>query len=151
MIISEAVGDVFNCASHTITCPINTSGAMGKGLAKEFRDRVPGLYSFYLRHYPKGGDASAIANKLQVYPVPDGRQVLLFPTKVFWRDASTIKQVHQNLLLLAQQYQSLNIQSLAIPALGCGEGGLRYEQDVRPLVHAILGPLELPVEVLFYH
>ena len=149
MIIREEVGDLFNCSSQTITCPINTAGAMGKGLALEFRNRVDGLYRWYQHHYPSPYGADRRANYIQVYPVPDGRQVLLFPTKINWRNPSTVELIEENLRKLAENYEYWNIQSLALPALGCGEGGLAYDRDVRPLIWKILDPLPLPVEVLF--
>jgi O-acetyl-ADP-ribose deacetylase (regulator of RNase III) len=151
MIIREDVGDLFNCQSQTIACPINVAGAMGKGLALEFRERVDGLYRWYQHHYPSPYGAERRANYLQVYPVPDGRQVLLFPTKVHWREKSTVEQIRENLRLLSENYEHWNIQSLALPALGCGEGGLAYDRDVKPLLWQILDPLPLPVEVLFRH
>lgn len=150
-IIREDIGDLFDCQSQTITCPINTAGAMGKGLALTFADRVTGLYDFYKRIHPNKYGCEARANQLNIYPVPDGRQVLLFPTKVNWRESSTVEQIEQNLRLLAQNYEHWNIQSLALPALGCGEGGLSYDRDVKHLIWQILDPLPLPVEVLFRH
>lgn len=151
MIIHEIVGDLFDCQSQTIVCPINTAGAMGKGLALTFSLRVPGLYDFYKRMHPGRAGLEDRANVINVYPVPDGRQVLLFPTKTDWRRPSTIEQIRDNLRILSEHYQHWNIQSLALPALGCGEGGLSYDRDVRPLIWQILDPLPLPVEVLFRH
>ena len=151
MIIHERQGDVFDCSSHTIACPINAAGAMGKGLAKAFKERVPGLYAFYLHHYPKRTPVGLEqrARTLHVFPVPDGRQVLLFPTKVHWTDKSPPALLRANLHHLANLYRTLNIQSLALPALGCGCGELDYDCDVKPMIHEILGPLPLQVEVLF--
>lgn len=152
MIVYEGQGDLFACQSQTITCPINIVGAMGKGLALEFRDRVPGLYAFYQQNYPKsfGHYNAAKENYLQTFRVPDGRQVLLFPTKGHWRYNSDPVMIRRNLEKLAEKYSTLyQIQSLALPALGCGCGKLNYERDLRPMIHAILGPLPLKVEVLF--
>lgn len=151
MIVSEALGDLFACDSQTITCPINAVGAMGRGLALEFRQRVPGLYDYYQKHYPRSySRTTSRANELQVFKVPDGRQVLLFPTKDHWKNPSTVMLVQQNLETLAELYERrFGITSLAIPALGCGLGGLSYDRDVRPLIHSILGPLPIPVSVLF--
>lgn len=151
MIIHEQPGDLFACQSQTITCPVNTAGAMGKGLALDFRDRVPGLFQFYRGRYGTRYSADRYANRLYTYKVPDGRQVLLFPTKVRWTDPASPTHIRENLRLLAEQYQELGITSLAIPALGCGLGKLNYDRDVRPMVQEFLGPLPLPVEVLFQH
>lgn len=122
---------------------------MGSGLARDFRDRVPGLFRFYRGSYGTRYSAERFANRLCIFKVPDGRQVLLFPTKIQWSDPSSPSHIRENLRLLAEQYQDLGITSLAIPALGCGLGQLNYDRDVRPMVQEFLGPIPLPVEVLF--
>lgn len=150
MIVREEMGDLFDCSSQTITCPINAVGAMGAGLALEFRNRVPGLYDFYSAHYPRPHrQPNPRMHYLQVFKVPDGRQILLFPTKDDWRNPSERSLIEANLIRLAESWEVYGIQSLALPALGCGLGQLSYDRDVRPMIHDILGPLPLPVEVLF--
>ena len=153
MIVYEGLGDVFACNSQTITCPVNSVGAMGKGLAYEFKIRVPGLEAFYRREYPYGNrynltQAEVDYYKLRTFVVPDGRQVLLFPTKRHWKEKSNVQQIDANLATLARDYRLLNIQSLGLSALGCGEGSLYYQRDVRPLIHKHFGDHSLPVEIL---
>lgn len=151
MIVKEERGDIFESTCQTITCPINVVGAMGKGLAAEFRDRIPGLYAFYQRHYPaRTANPERRANDIQLFRISDDRQVLLFPTKVHYRDRRCREQIETNLEKLAKEYQLYKITSLAIPALGCGEGWLDYEKDIRPLVYRYLSPIPLPVEVAFW-
>lgn len=150
MIVREEIGDLFDCTSQTITCPINAVGAMGKGLALDFRNRVPGLYDYYQYWYPRSTTKPNPRRfQLHVYKVPDGRQVLLFPTKDDWRQPSERALIEANLIRLAESWEFYGIQSLALPALGCGLGQLNYDRDVRSMIHDILGPLPLPVEVLF--
>lgn len=149
MITQECQGDLFASLRQTIACPINTAGAMGKGLALDFRNRVPGLYEFYRGQYGNQETATHYANKLRTFKAPGYHQVLLFPTKVHWRYPSSLAHISENLRLLAEQYEQLGITSLAIPALGCGLGQLNYDRDVRPLVMEFLDPIPLPVEVLF--
>lgn len=151
MIVKEERGDIFESTCQTITCPINVVGAMGKGLALEFRERVPGLYDFYQRHYPaRTAQPERRANCLQHFRISDDRQVLLFPTKIHYRDRRCREQIETNLEKLSKEYQTYNITSLAIPALGCGEGWLDYESDIRPLVYRFLSPLPISVEVVFW-
>lgn len=155
MIVYEGPGDMFNCRSQTLTCPTNVVGAMGKGLAAEFRDRVEMLEQFYLSRFPKclsiPNDRTLI-HQLYVFPMDDSRfanaQVLLFPTKEHWRFPSRLKWIERNLQLLVEQRQQLKITSLAVPALGCGNGGLDYESQVRPLIYQYLDSIPTPVEIL---
>ena len=155
MIVFEGLGEIFNCRSQTLVCPINVVGTMGNGLACAFKNRVEGLNEFYLSRFPKSKlvpEDRTLVNQLYVYPMDDSRfvsaQVLLFPTKEHWRFPSRLSWIDRNLQLLARRITELNITSLAIPALGCGKGELDFENKVRPLIYEHLGPIPTPVEIL---
>lgn len=152
MIVAEKIGNLFTCGIQTIACPTNASGAMGKGLALEFREKIPGLYEFYRQRFPlryvsARGDRD---NRLEVFAFSPDQQVLLFPTKDHWKNPSTTHQIEANLKILAIRYKELGIRELALPALGCGYGGLNYNRDVKALIHRHMGPLPIPVSVFFY-
>lgn len=148
MIVYEGFGDLFDCSSHTVTCTTNCAGAMGKGLAKEFKERVPGLYDYYLSQFPRTNRPDPmLVNELRVFRVPDGRQVLLFPTKLHWANPSQLSWIDENLAKVARTYRELGIGSLALPKLGCTNGGLNYE-DVRPLIYRHFNDHPLEVEIL---
>jgi hypothetical protein len=49
---------------------------------------------------------------------------LLFPTRRHWREKSDIGGIEKGLQWIRDNYRREGIQSLAIPALGCGLGGL---------------------------
>lgn len=150
MITFEGYGDILESNSQTITCTINTVGVMGKGLALDFKRKIPGLFPFYRSQYSKGfGSDFQDANRLAVFNKGHFKQVLLFPTKIDWRNNSILELVEANLALLSQTYESLNITSLAIPPLGCGLGNLDYQKDVRGLIYKYLDNIELPVEILY--
>ena len=68
------------------------------------------------------------------------RYIVNFPTKGHWREPSRIEFVRDGLVDLVAQIQNLQIQSIAIPALGCGNGGLDWS-DVRPLIELAFAPL----------
>jgi len=150
MIVFEGRGDIFACRSQTITCPTNAVGAMGSGLALAFRKRVPGLFSYYVKEFPRRSTPppDELLHKLLTYRVPDGRQVLLFPTKGHWKYPSKAAWIQSNLITLAHDYEKMGISSLAVPALGCGKGGLDYKKDVRPMLMEYLDPLPLHVEIV---
>lgn len=141
-------GSVMRCGLQTVTCPVNTVGVMDAGLAKAMQLRIPGLLEFY-RAACKS-EALKVGTLL-VYPIPKTqRQVLLFPTKVEWRNPSKLEWIETGLEVLVEQYEALGITELALPPLGCGCGELDYIQQVRPLFKRILEPCELPVELLVY-
>jgi len=82
------------------------------------------------------------------------RWFLLFPTKNHWREKSPIEGIERGLQWLVENYKKLDISSIALPALGCGLGGLDWK-DVGPLMCRYLSqtnlqssiylPLERPI------
>ncbi len=70
--------------------------------------------------------------------------VLNFPTKAHWRSASRLSDITAGLDYLAENIESWGISSLAVPPLGCGEGGLEWRM-VRPLLLQRLAALPVPV------
>ena len=71
---------------------------------------------------------------------------LLFPTKRHWREKSDIKGIEEGLQWIRDNYRAEGIQSLALPALGCGLGKLDW-CDVGPLMCRYLADLEIQVAV----
>lgn len=143
MIEHCGVEDIFTSGCQTLTVPVNTVGTMGKGLAEAFKNRYPGLdreYKHACRNY-------IFATKgLHVVKVGEDRQVLCFPTKHHWRNPSKLIWIDDGLRKLAQNWEAMGITSLALPMLGCGEGGLNWT-DVYPLIVEWLDPIELRVRI----
>ena len=48
-IVWEGVGNIFDSKMQTLVNPVNTFGAMGKGLALHFKKRYPEYYEAYRR------------------------------------------------------------------------------------------------------
>lgn len=143
MAIIEVHEDIFDSPAQTLINPVNIVGTMGKGLAEQFKKRVPGLHSRY-RTFCRNGQFGI--NQLWRYRWPDtDKQVICFPTKMHWSQPSRKSWIEANLRRLAELGEHYQIQSLAIPAVGCGEGGLDYENVVRPLIFEILA--EVPYDV----
>ena len=151
MIVREQEGDIFESPRQTLVCPVNVVGAMGKGLAKAFADRYPGLLQRYREHFPKAFNEFVDPRKgrqLFAVPLSETQQCLLFPTKLHYRHDSPVALIHDNLRLLSERFESLGITSMAVPALGCGEGHLLYRRDIRPLFGRFLHPLPVEVDVV---
>jgi O-acetyl-ADP-ribose deacetylase (regulator of RNase III) len=68
------------------------------------------------------------------------RYIINFPTKRHWRGKSRIEDIDAGLVALAEEIRSRNIRSIAIPAVGCGLGGLDWS-EVRRRIEATLGEL----------
>ncbi|WP_377161702.1 macro domain-containing protein [Roseateles sp. UC29_93] len=63
-----------------------------------------------------------------------------FPTKQHWRSPSQMAWVESGLHDLRRFIVEHDLKSVAIPALGAGNGGLDW-QKVRPLITEILADL----------
>jgi O-acetyl-ADP-ribose deacetylase (regulator of RNase III) len=60
-----------------------------------------------------------------------------------------MEYVESGLEYLAKNYDKLGIKSVAIPALGCGLGGLEWE-DVKEKIISILSELDNNINIEIY-
>ena len=136
-------GDIFTSPAQVIVNTVNTVGVMGKGIALSFKQAYPEMFQAYKK---------ACENKtfqmgnLMLWREID-HWVLLFPTKENWRNPSKIEYIEQGLKKFAENYMKMSINSIAFPRLGCGNGGLDW-QEVKPLMEMYLKPL--PIDVYIY-
>lgn len=144
MIVGVNMTNIFHSSAHTLVCPVNTVGVMGAGLAKAFSIKFPGLLSDYRRACKL---KLLTVEKPWVFHANKDRAVLCFATKKHWKDDSDIEWIRSGLHYLSEHYQELGIKSLAMPMVGCGLGGLKW-QDVFPLVYEYLDPIEIFVETI---
>ena len=146
MPIAEYKEDIFKSPVQTLVCPVNTVGAMGLGLAKDFRDRVPGLYKAYKALCTSG---QFTPNKIWRYKwEATGQYVICLPTKEHWRGLSELDMIVANMEWLTVLRERLQITSIAVPPLGCGAGGLDYEREVKPKMIEILGTMPIEVRIV---
>ena len=138
--------DIFAQSSEAIVNPVNCAGVMGKGLAAEFKKRYPAAFTAYR-------DACA-EHRLQpgsVFLHDTGKQnprwIVHFPTKQHWRNPSVLSDIDAGLRDLALAVKRHDIKSIAVPALGCGLGGLDW-QEVRPLILQRLGDTPAAITLL---
>ncbi|MDQ3339082.1 MAG: macro domain-containing protein [Myxococcota bacterium] len=132
--IEDGSGDLFAARVDALVNAVNTVGVMGKGLALAFKKKFPDNFTAY-RNACESGELKP--GKVFLFDRGDRspRWVVNFPTKRHWRDASRIDDIRDGLVDLVKQVEARGIESLAMPALGCGLGGLEWK-DVRPLIVA---------------
>lgn len=127
---------VFDAPAQTIVNTVNCVGVMGKGLALEVKRRFPVVYEKY-RHACKRGELKV--GNLQLVKTKE-QWVLNFPTKNHWRGRSKTSFIEKGLKKFVSTYKRRGITSIAFPPLGCGSGGLKWE-EVRPIMERYLEPL----------
>jgi O-acetyl-ADP-ribose deacetylase (regulator of RNase III) len=141
--LTYVAGSIWASPAQTLVNTVNVVGAMGKGIALEFKKRYPKMYEGY-RHLCKEGKFKI--GMLWLYRAPD-RYVLNFPTKEHWRRPSKPEYIKKGLEKFVDKYNYLGITSISFPQLGCGHGGLGWESEVQPLMEAYLKKLPIPIYV----
>jgi len=135
--ITFVSGDILKSPAQVIANPINCAGVMGKGLALQFKKAFPKFDIDYVARCKAG-----TVHLGEPYMWEDGEtQILAFPTKGHWREKSTLDSIEKGLICLAKNYDELGITTLALPALGCGNGGLEWK-SVSELIVRHLGEIK---------
>ena len=135
--ISEAHGNLIDADVDALVNTVNTVGVMGKGIALQFKRAFPAMFREYARA-AKTGEVKL--GHMHVWPtgqLTGPRFIINFPTKGHWRAQSSLSDIERGLDDLVRVISELNIRSIAIPPLGCGNGGLRWS-DVEPRIRAAL-------------
>lgn len=132
--VQIVTGDIFNMDADAFVCPTNTDGIMGKGLALAFKQGRPRMAAEYTRYAKSNtlepGDLWTCQYQPEVY-------ICIATKKQYWRP-SQIEWIRRGLVNLEKWCNANPNKSVALPALGCGLGGLDWEV-VRPLCLEVLG------------
>lgn len=146
--VTEEEGNLLSADAEALVNTVNTVGVMGKGLALQFKQAYPGNFRAYEAACRSGdvrlGSMFVWDTGFQGNP----RFIINFPTKGHWRARSQLADVKAGLDDLRRVIRDREIQSIAVPPLGCGNGGLDWG-TVRPLILEALGDLP-DVEVIVY-
>lgn len=126
-------GDLLHTSAEALVNPVNCVGKMGAGIAAQFKRAFPGNFEAYARACESGSVRPGVMFVHETGMLPNPRFIINFPTKRHWRDASRIGDIRAGLRTLVLEVKLREIQSIAIPALGCGLGGLAWA-DVRPCI-----------------
>lgn len=136
--------NIFESNAQVLVNTVNTVGVMGKGLAKEFKRLYPDMFKTYQKFCEEG---LLSIGKLQLYKTPN-KWILNFPTKANWRYPSKLEYIEAGLKKFVANYERIGIKSIAFPMLGCGNGGLSWEDEVKPLMEEYLS--DLPIDVYIH-
>ena len=148
--------DIFETGADVIVNPVNCRGRMGKGLAKAFKDRFPGIMEPYTRVCNARQLRPGMVQMIGVDRATGARaargesdlMIANIATKDDWRDNSKLEWVDRGLEKLAGAIEERGLRSVALPALGAGLGGLPWK-DVRSCIERHFRPLsEKGVQVM---
>jgi O-acetyl-ADP-ribose deacetylase (regulator of RNase III) len=147
--VQIAQGNLLVAPVDALVNTVNTKGIMGKGIALQFKQAFPAMF----RDYEKACKAGEVRlGKMHVYDLGGltggPRWIVNFPTKGHWRERSRLTDIETGLEDMVATILRMGIRSIAIPPLGCGNGGLKWA-DVRPRIEAALTNLP-DVDVLLF-
>jgi O-acetyl-ADP-ribose deacetylase (regulator of RNase III) len=131
--MEDGHGNLLAAEVDALVNTVNTVGVMGKGIALQFKRAYPANYRAY-----RDACARGEVRLGEMFPFDTGvlgprRYIINFPTKQHWRNPSRLEDIRTGLDALVDVVNEQAIGSIAIPALGCGNGGLAWG-DVRPLI-----------------
>lgn len=145
--IFRADGDLLATNAEALVNTVNTVGVMGKGIALQFKQAFPDNYSAYVAAC-KHGEVQ-IGKMFVVHREDTPRLIINFPTKRHWKGNSRIEDIKSGLKALIEVVKKEHIKSIAVPPLGCGNGGLDWA-EVRPLIEQAFSEVPDVKVQLFY-
>lgn len=121
-------GDILEADAEALVNTVNCVGVMGRGIAMQFRKAFPECFKAY----------KAICDRKELHPgkmlvcdlgrFENPRLVINFPTKRHWKGKSKLEDIEAGLAALVALVRQRHIRSIAIPPLGCGLGGLEWDE-----------------------
>lgn len=144
-----AYTDIWKVGCDAVVVPVNTMGVAGAGLARQMKERYPYVANMYevdceLRMI---GIGKVAVYRVQRVEGETPHTIMCFPTKKRWQNPSQIEWIESGLDHLAFTLTNsiaLGCKSVAIPALGCGLGGLDWAV-VRPLIEHKLADVQMDI------
>ena len=138
-------GNLFDSKADCLVNTVNCEGYMGKGVAYQFKCRFPENNKSYVKACKSGA--------LQIgkihYFVEDGITIINFPTKDKWREKSKLSYIEMGLDAFVKVLPELQVKKIAIPPLGCGNGGLDW-LEVKAILEQKLENIEKDYHFLIF-
>jgi len=144
--ITYTQGNLLESSAQALVNTVNTVGVMGKGIALMFKDRFPDNFHAYAAACKAGKVRIGHMFITQPGELNGPRWIVNFPTKQHWKARSRIEWIQQGLQDLRRFLVDNAVESVAIPPLGAGNGGLDWPL-VKARIDSALGDLDLEVTV----
>lgn len=141
-------GNLLDADAEAVVNTVNTVGVMGKGIALMFKEAFPDNF----KRYASACKAEEIkVGKVFIterHELMGPKWIVNFPTKQHWRYPTKLAWVVAGLKDLHTFILDKGIKSIALPPLGCGNGGLDWDV-VRTEIEAALSDL-VDVEIIVF-
>ena len=136
MISTKEYGNLLHSEAKCLVNAVNCEGFMGKGIAYQFKQTYPLNNQWYVQQCK---EKLCTTGKILFFE-EKGKVIANFPTKNKWREKSRYEFIELGLQALCRGIEERGIDSVAIPQLGCGNGGLEWER-VKSMIYQYLSPL----------
>jgi O-acetyl-ADP-ribose deacetylase (regulator of RNase III) len=141
-------GNLLEANADALVTTVNTVGVMGKGIALIFKAAFPENFKAYEVACKKKEVRVGRMFVTECRGLIGPKWIINFPTKEHWRGKSKMEWIETGLEDLKRVAVERKIRSIALPPLGCGNGGLNWT-EVLPKIEAALGTLN-SVNVIIY-
>ena len=141
-------GNLLEADVEALVNTVNCVGIMGKGIALQFKKAFPENYEAYRKACKAEEVRPGRMFIFRTGRLHNPKFIVNFPTKRHWKGKSRIEDIESGLRALVTDVRELQIRSIAVPPLGCGFGGLAWD-EVRPLIAAAFATIP-DVHVLLF-
>lgn len=151
--IEFKTGNIFDSTCDVLVNPVNCQGISGAGLAKEFKQKFPRHVNIF-EEFQKRSDKMKPGEVAHLY-LETKPNIMFATTKDHWSNPSKLSWIEAIVIRVKYLIENApnhpnplaRISSVAIPKLGCGLGGLNWEQEVKPLMIKYLSDVKQKVEI----
>lgn len=147
--LTYKTGNLLHSNAQALVNAVNIVGVMGKGIALQFKESFPLNFKLYQKACKNGTLKTGKMFTTETGESSGPKYIINFPTKTHWRTNTKPEYIEEGLDDLVTVIKEKQIQSIAIPALGCGNGGLNWK-DVKPLIEAKLSVLPENINIEIY-
>ncbi len=141
-------GNILEADAEALVNTVNCVGVMGKGIALQFKKAFPENFKAYAAACRRDEVKPGRMFVFETGQLMNPRFIINFPTKRHWRGKSRYEDIASGLSALVREVRERRIRSIAIPPLGSGLGGLKWEK-VKPMIEAAFRDLP-KVQVVLY-
>ena len=119
-------GNLFDSSAQALGHGVNTVGVMGAGIAVEFRNRYPNMYETYREWCVKG--ALQPGETLMWYDEPTDKFICNIASQDLPGRNARIDWLRTGLVSSLEHLAKMGVETLALPRLGSGIGGLNADE-----------------------
>lgn len=145
--ITYVTGNLLQADTEALVNTVNTVGVMGKGIALQFKGRFSLNFKMYADACKKGTIAVGKLLVVKEHSLEGEKLIVNFPTKTEWFKKSQYSYIEEGLKDLVAIIEQYNIKSIALPPLGCGNGGLNWN-TVKVLIDKHLS--DVPIDIIIF-